>query len=896
MHIKYPFKNPHTLSVTEVLLAFEVDKHEGLTISKSTHRNSQFGLNSFILKPPKSLWLVLLKQFQSLIVYLLAFAALVSLYFNDVIEAVAIAIVLLINALIGFFLEMQSRKSMNALKKMDVITCRVIRDGKLHEINAEKIAPGDIVDLTSGDVIPADGRLVESNILQCDESSLTGESIPTLKNIETLPEKTTLGDQVNMVFKGASVMSGHGTVVITGIGKDTELGKITSLVENAVSTETPLDKKLVALSKKLIWVTLFMTAIFAVTGFIQGKHWLLILETSIALAVAAFPEGLPIVATIALSYGMLLMAKRGAIVKNLSAVETLGSTNVILTDKTGTLTENVIQVDTFSFPDETVRVSIENQSLKFDDGDIIHSHHNFELLKIVAALCNNASFSMASKKEKAIGDPVEISLLRLANTSGLSYHDVQKKYKRVGEIPFDAVSKMMATIHKNDKVSFIAAKGAAEHLLEKCSHIQYGDHQQKLTATDKKKILETSDNMSQNGLKVLAFAYQEAPGLNENDFLKELVYIGLIGFLDPPRLDIKKAITTCRNAGIKVVMITGDHPHTALNIAEKVGLVDDMDQEVISGKDLPDIKSLTKVWKNKILATSVFARTTPKQKLDIAEIFQQAGNIVAMTGDGVNDAPALKKADVGIAMGKRGTQVAKESANIVLKNDSFSSIAEAVGHGREIFNNIKKFVIYLVSCNLSEIFIVTALGFYAPASTMLPLQILFLNIVTDVFPALALGLGKGDKTVMTRPPRSPKEDIITHQEWIRIGWYAFIITISVVLAVVCCKLFLSPDHKIINSVAFVTLAFAQLFHVFNMSSPKSKLFSNEVTRNHFVWYALILCTALILLVFMVPYMRLALGLTIMTSDVWMVAIAASLIPLVVIQMYKFFSNFVSKIK
>lgn len=375
--------------------------------------------------------------------------------------------------------------------------------------------------------------------------------------------------------------------------------------------------------------------------------------------------------------------------------------------------------------------------------------------------------------------------------------------------------------------------------------------------------------------------------------MKELVYIGLIGFLDPPRLDIKKAIVSCKNAGIKVVMITGDHPKTALNIAEKVGLVDDTDQAVINGLELPDMKSLTTEWKNRILSTLVFARTTPHQKLDIAEIFQQAGNIVAMTGDGVNDAPALKKADVGIAMGLRGTQVAKESANIVLKNDSFSSIAEAVGHGREIFNNIKKFVIYLVSCNLSEIFIVTTLGFYAPASTMLPMQILFLNIVTDVFPALALGLGIGDKTVMTRPPRSPKEDIVTHQEWITIGVYALIITLSVMVAVICCKLFITSDHNTLNNVAFVTLAFAQLFHVFNMSSPKSKLIYNEVTSNHFVWYALILCTALMVLVFMVPHLRLVLGLTVMTIDVWVVAIVASLIPLVVIQMYKIYSNYTS---
>jgi Ca2+-transporting ATPase len=890
MPIKYPVIHPHTLSEDEILKLLDVGLDEGLTTAKANHRNTQFGLNAFALKPPKSFWLVLLKQFQSPIVYLLAFAALVSFYFHSYVEAIAISIVLLINALIGFFLEMQARRSMRALKEMDVITCRVFRDGKIHEINAEKIAPGDIVDLESGDIIPADGRLVVSHLLQCDESSLTGESIPSLKNTTKLPEKTALGDQVNMAFKGASVMNGHGKMVITSIGKDTELGKITALVESAASTETPLDKKLNSLSKKLIWVMLFMTLIFAGTGFIQGKDWLIILETSIALAVAAFPEGLPIVATIALSYGMLLMAKRGAIVKNLSAVETLGSTNVILTDKTGTLTENVIYVDTFSFPNETIRANIKDKELTFLDGAVLTNTQNYERIKLVAALCNNATINQGKKKEKALGDPVEIALLHLANTSDADYQAMQHKYKRVGEIPFDATSKMMATLHKSDAGHFVAVKGAAEQLLDKCTQLQQGENIQSITKEDKTNILKSADAMSENGLRVLAFAYREGKDKPQDDFLKDLVYIGLIGFLDPPRLDIKKAITTCRNAGIKVVMITGDHPKTALNIAEKVGLIDNMDQPVINGLDFQEGKTITKEWKTKILSTAVFARTTPKQKLDIAEIFQEAGNIVAMTGDGVNDAPALKKADVGIAMGLRGTQVAKEAANIVLKNDSFTSIAEAVAHGREIFNNIKKFVVYLVSCNLSEIFIVTALGFYASASTILPLQILFLNIVTDVFPALALGLGKGDKTVMKRPPRNPKEEIVNHKDWIKVAWYAFAITMSVMIAVVYSKYFITTDHQILNNVAFVTLAFAQLFHVFNMSSPKSKIWKNEVTKNHFVWYALILCTVLIVMVFVVPYFRVPLGLVLLDIKIWVVVILASLIPLVVFQSIKWIQN------
>ena len=886
MKIEYPIKNPHVQSVENILASLETNVHNGLTHHEAHKRNNDFGLNVYEAQVQKSVWLILLQQFKSPIVYLLVFAILVSAYFQHFIEAIAIGVVILVNAIIGFLMEMQARRSMNALKEMDIIKSRVLRDGKNQGIPSENITIGDIVLLEAGDIIPGDGRLVESNQLQCDESSLTGESLPTQKNLESISAETILGDQHNMVFKGSSVMNGNGKAVITGIAKDTELGKITSLVESAEETETPLNKKLSALSKKLIWITLIMTAIFAVTGIIQGKEWLLILETSIALAVAAFPEGLPIVSTVALSYGMLLMAKRNAIVKKLSAVETLGSTSVILTDKTGTLTENKIYVDTFCFPEENVKASIENNVLKFNEGEIQKSTANFEKLKIVGALCNNASLEKKGKKEKEIGDPVEIALIHLADASGNPAHEIQKQFERIGEIPFSAETKMMATLHKAPNGNFVAAKGAVEQLLEKCKKIQSGETVKDLSEDERKKILDESERLSEDGLRVLAFAYREEANINREDYLNDLIYIGSIGFLDPPRLDIKSAIISCRNAGIKVVMITGDHPKTALNIAKKVGLVDENEQSVITGKDLPEGKSLTKEWKDRILSTAVFARTTPKQKLDIADIYQKAGNIVAMTGDGVNDAPALRKADVGIAMGLRGTQVAKETASIVLKNDSFTSIAEAVSHGREIFDNIQKFVIYLVSCNLSEIFIVTAMGFVAPASTILPLQILFLNMVTDVFPALALGLGKGDKTVMDRPPRGFDEDIVVNKDWISIGIYSLIITLSVILAVLYCKKFITPDDATANNVAFLTLAFAQLFHVFNMSSPNSKLFINEITKNRFVWYAIILCSGLVAFVYFVPQMRLVLGLKMLPVNVWIVSIVASLIPLILIQIYK----------
>lgn len=885
MKIKYPIENVFTLSIDEITTALETNVEKGITQSEADKRTKQFGANIYAAQKQKSIWLILFLQFRNPIVYLLLFAIAVTIYFQNYIEAIAIAVVILVNALIGFFMELQARSSMKALKEMDVTLCNVIRDGKKMQVPSEKITVGDLIVLEAGDIIPGDAHLVEVNQLQCDESSLTGESLPTEKKLEKLPKETALGDQLNMVFKGTSVMNGNGKALITGIAENTQLGTITALVDSHKETKTPLDKKIAALSIKLIWITLFMTSIFAITGIIQGKQWAIIVETSIALAVAAFPEGLPIVSTVALAYGMLLMAKRNAIVKKLSAVETLGSTNIILTDKTGTLTENKIYIDTFSFPEENIKVTIENNALKYGEGSIEKSKKNVEKLVLIGALCNNATTKQEEDKKKLLGDPIEIALIHLANASGTTADKLKTEYERISEMPFNSESKMMGTLHKSKIGNFVAAKGSVEHLLEKCDRIIFGETEKKLN-DDRNKIIAESEKMAADGLRVLAFAYKEESDISKDNFLNNLVYAGIIGFLDPPRLDIKDAILSCRKAGIKIVMITGDHPMTALNIAKKVGLLEEADQQVINGVDLPNMESLSDDWEKKILATAVFARTTPKQKLEIVSTFQKGGNIVAMTGDGVNDAPALKKADIGIAMGLRGTQVAKETASIVLKDDSFTSIAEAVAHGREIFQNIQKFVVYLVSCNLSEIFVVTALGFIAPAATLLPLQILFLNMVTDVFPALALGLGKGDKTVMERPPRDPKNLIVSNKDWVAIGLYSFLITVAVIAALEYCKLYLLLDDKTANNVAFLTLAFAQLFHVFNMASAQSKLLVNEITKNKFVWFAILICVAQMILIFVVPQLKSVLGLNMLSMDIRMVSIIASLIPLLLVQLYK----------
>jgi len=873
------------LSVSELLNAFETDGQQGISVNEASLRSVQFGLNINVSQKVKSIWQMFFEQFNSPIVYLLFVAAFASLYFKNSLEAIAIFIVILVNALIGFFMELQARSSMRALKEMDLSVSKVIRGGKTMDVLSEQLTPGDLLLLDSGDMVSGDGRVIESNGLQVDESALTGESFPILKTSDSQGADTDASASINMVYKGTAVMNGNGKVIVTGIAANTELGKISEMVGRSAATKSPLDIKIGNLTKKLIYITFFMTAFFALTAFIEGKPWLEILETSIALAVAAFPEGLPIVATVALAFGMLRMAKRDAIVKRLSSVETLGGVNVILTDKTGTLTENKIFVKVLSFPGEEVHVSMEKGHLVYDDMGINRSQKNFELLVKIGTLCNNAPVDQA-EPSKVSGDPIEIALLLLNKAAAFSGEGAAAHYQRKSEIPFSAETKLMATADQNGNDYFISVKGAVEGLILKCTKIQSGNSLNEITSSDREKILANAENLSASGLRVLAFAFKSLNEMPDGDFITELTYVGMVGFLDPPRSDIKGAIATCRAAGIKIVMITGDHPLTALSIAKQVGITEISDDQVILGNSLPQEDLLDQEWRDRILSTTVFARTSPKQKLEIVDTYQKAGFLVAMTGDGVNDAPAIKKADVGIAMGLRGTQVAKETANIVLKDDSFVSITRAVANGREIFQNIQRFVIYLISCNLSEIIIVTLLGFLGTGAILFPLQILFLNMVTDVFPALALGLGKGDKSIMLKAPRDPDLEIISNRNWLVILVYAVLMTLSVMLAIFICMRYVSEKVEVINNVAFITLAAAQLFHVFNMSSLRSAMVKNEVTKNKFVWMAIIFCFTLIALVYIFPQSRQVLNLNIIPLQAWLAAIFAGTLPLILVQFYK----------
>ena len=849
----------------------------GLNEPEIEARIKEHGLNRYEEQKQKSIFLILWEQFKSPIILLLVLASGVSFGFQHWLEGFSIIGVIFVTAALGFFMELQARKSMDALKKMDISTSKVWRNNALKEIPSERIVPGDVVILEAGDVVPADGRIFDINQFEVDESALTGESMSVTKSVETLDNGADLAEQFNMVFKGTSVVKGNAKVLITGTGLQTELGKISALVETAEQVVTPLEKKLQGLTTKLMWITAFFAAVFTITGIIQGKNIYLIVETALALAVAAIPEGLPVVSVIALTYGMLRLARKNVLIKRLASVETLGGINTIFTDKTGTLTVNKMEVSSLTFFDE--ELFVEHNEIKADK-IAQNTEGGIEKILLIATLCNNAVIKKTSKPDKHIGDPIEISLQQFAESNKINSADSNKSYPRIAEIPFNSETKLMGTLHKHEATNFIAAKGAVEELIQKCTSFYKQNKVVPLTESDKKIFLQKAEEVQSQGTRVLAFAFKEAKSGEKDDFLTDLTLVGFVGFLDPPRADVGRALKLCRNAGIKVIMVTGDHPATALNIAQKIKLSGG-DEIVLNGKQLD-----ARLSKKKLFAATVFARVTPKQKLDMVSLYQKRGDIVAMTGDGINDAPALKKADIGIAMGLRGTQVAKETAAMVLKNDSFKSIVAAIEQGRVIFQNIKRFLVYLLSCNLSEIFIVFLYGLFNFPFSILPMQILFLNLVTDIFPALALGMGKGNKLTMQNPPRNPKEPIIVQKDWINIVVYAVSLALPILLVTYYCSYYLKYESTVCNNITFFSLALSQLWHVFNLSSRKLSFFRNEVTRNKFVWYALFLCLAIVLVFDFVNPLSKIVGLGILSSTVWLIILATSFAPVVLIQFLK----------
>jgi Ca2+-transporting ATPase len=848
-------------------------------------RSERYGQNWLREAKKTPAWRIALEQFKSLVVVLLAVAAMVSLTFGETIEAVAIAAVILINAAIGFVTELQAVRSMEALRELGSVSTRVRREGQVQEVRAEKLVPGDIVLVSGGDIVTADLRLTQASKLQADESALTGESVPVSKAIEALAPDALLAKRGNMLFKGTAVTRGSGEGVVVATGMDTELGRISSLVEEAEEEATPLEERLAQLSRRLISVTLAVGAFVAFGGILAGKDSLLMVETGIALAVASVPEGLPIAATVALARGMWRMAQRNALINRLSAVETLGSTTVILTDKTGTLTENRMTVTEFNLDSGEIAVSGTGLEIEGEftiDGRTIHAgeHPVLRRALMVGVLCNNAALHQNEGQLDAVGEPMEVALLVAGAKAGLQREQLLEQRPEVRELAFDTKVKMMATLHKQDSQCLVAVKGAPEAVLEACALVLTQDGERNMTEDARQEWLSRNRAMATEGLRVLAVA----TGVTEEkdaDPYHDLTFLGMLGLLDPPRGDVREAIAACKEAGVDVAMVTGDHAATARSIAAGVGLVDSADAEVVEGVELKPLAELSEIERQRVLETRIFARVTPKQKLDLIALHQQDGHIVAMTGDGVNDAPALKKADIGVAMGKRGTEVAREAADMLLRDDAFSSIVAAIEQGRVIFDNIRRFVFYLLSCNVSEVVVVAVASLLSVPLPIRPLQILFLNLVTDVFPALALGVGRGDAVVMKRPPRPTEEPILTRGHWLAIAGYGAVITLSVLGAFGLAFRLLGVEHQRGVTMSFLTLALAQLWHVFNMRDRQSGLVDNDVTQNRAVWAALALCLVLLLAAVYLPPLAGVLGVVEPSLDGWALILAASILPLLV---------------
>lgn len=869
-HINY-----HSIKDDEVLKLMRSDPSKGLTTEEAELRMKKYGGNKITETKKRSLILIFLSQFKSPIVYLLLFAAGLSFYFREWLDGFAILIVILINTLIGFYMEFQAERSMDALKKLTAIPVKIIRNGKLSEFDSVNIVPGDIVYVEAGDIINADARIFREAQLQADESALTGESVPVEKRKKTLPEQTQLAERTNMLYKGTHITKGNGWAVVTATGMETELGKIANLVESAKQSATPLEKKLENFSKKLIMVTIVLVVIIFIAGLLNGQKLWEMLQTSIALAVAAIPEGLPIVATLALAQGMLKMAKYKVIVKKLSAVETLGGTNVICTDKTGTLTENKIKVS-----------QVITDGTTWKEGDTGTSSLSFDLMKKVAILCNTAELRHKGVKVNEIGDPLETGLLKFAMGLEENIDAVRKEFPKVKEEPFSSETKMMATMHRSGDKLVAYSKGAVEVLIKRSTHILCDNKPKKFNEPLKQHWLNEAEKLASSGLRMIAGAYKECTSENEKEFGSGLTFVGLFGMMDPPRKEVFSALKECRNAGIRVVMITGDHPSTAKNIGIQLGIAE-KDSEVIIGSKMKEYESLSDEDKVQWANTSIFARVSPKQKIDLIKVLQGKGNIVGMTGDGVNDAPALKKADIGIAMGLRGTQIAQEASVMVLKNDSFSSIVTAIKQGRIIFENIQKFVIFLLSCNLSELLVIAVASIFSLPFQLFPLQILFINLITDVLPALALGVLDGNKAIMKQKPKSIEAPIIDSKRWWTIIFYSIVLALTCVGGVLVSHYTIHKtevwDPKLCNNILFYSLIFSQLLHVLNMGKTGTNYFKSEVFRSKYVWLAIISSFVILIGLSLIAPVRKVLSIYPMSVQDWLIIVSSAIIAMIIIQ-------------
>lgn len=828
-------KTYHASEVEAVLGEMDVSPETGLSTETAQQRLAHFGANQLREAKTTSAWVILLRQFKSIVIIILAVAALAALATARWPEAIALVAVTVVNTLIGFFSEYRAIRSMEALRQLGKHQTHVRREGEQQEVGAEDLVPGDIVLLHPEELVPADIRVLDGEQLRVNEAALTGESVPVHKTAKVVDEETTLAERTCMLYKGTTVVEGSGQGVVVATGMETELGRISQMAEEAEEQATPLQKRLDALGRRLAWITLTIAAVVAISGLAAGRDVGLMIETSIALGVAAIPEGLPIVATMALAHGMYLMAKRNALINRLTAVETLGATKVIFTDKTGTLTENQMTAR---------RVVTPSGSHQLDGSSEEHAAEDHLLKQVVqiGVLCNNAN--LGNEQQKQTGDPTEVALLAAGAAFEMGRAKLLEDFPEEREESFDPEVMMMATFHRTSDGYLVAVKGAPSAVLEACDRIATPDGEQALPDEERQRWLNRVDELAGEGFRLLAMADKHVDSLEANPYEK-LRFLGITCLVDPPRKQVRGAVEECQNAGMRVIMVTGDRPDTGQAIADRVGLDDD--GVAMHGNEVADLEHLSDDARKQLFQADVFARVTPEQKLNLVKLYQSQGEMVAMTGDGVNDAPALKQADIGVAMGKRGTDAAKQAADMVLRDDEFSTIVAAVRQGRILFANIRKSVIFMLCTNLAEILAVAIASLAQAPIPLRPLQILFLNVLTDVFPAMALGIGPGHRNVMDRPPRHPEESILTRDHWLAIGGWSVVIGACVLVALSLALIGLGFDELRAVTVSFLTLGFAKLWFVLNLRDQGTSIWNNDIIQNRWIWGSLALCISLLLL-------------------------------------------------
>lgn len=880
-------------SQSQVLKELNVNSATGLSSAEAKARLEKYGQNKLKGKPKKSFVALFFAQLQDMLIYVLLGAAVITVFINEYVDAIIILLVVLINAAIGVFQEFKAEKAVEALQQMTTPRSLVRRDSEVKEINSEELVPGDIIIIDAGRYIPADLRLIESANLQIEESALTGESVPSSKDASLSFEdpKTPIGDKSNMAFMSTLATYGRGEGVIVATAMETEIGKIAKILDEDNDELTPLQKRLEELGKTLGFMAMGVCAFIFIIAVFQKRDLFDMFVTAISLAVAAIPEGLAAIVAIVLAIGVTRMSKINAIVKKLPAVETLGSVNIICSDKTGTLTQNKMTV----VKHYTMNVL---HDVPVTEANLTAAPDSEQLIKSFV-LCSDATY----ENGQGTGDPTEVALIVLGDKYNLTRNALNQEFNRVSERPFDSDRKLMSTLNKENGQYRVHTKGAIDNLLKISTHALVDGNVVPLTDELKQNYLKVTEEMSDNALRVLGVAYKDTTSIIEPEEMeKDLTIIGLVGMIDPPRLEVKDSIAEAISAGITPIMITGDHKNTAVAIAKELGIAQSIDQS-LTGAEIDEMSD--EEFSNNINKYRVFARVSPEHKVKIVRAFKAHGNIVSMTGDGVNDAPSLKYADIGVAMGITGTDVAKGASDMILTDDNFTTIVNAIEEGRNIYNNIKKSVIFLLSCNLGEviaIFISILLKWPIP---LLATQLLWINLITDSLPAIALGIDPGDKDVMKQKPRSPKESFFAHGA----GFRAIIGGVLIGGLTLAAFYFGLQEHgtgfdirmltdtgsldaaqqvalDYARTMAFVVLAASQLFYSLSMRNSSKSIFQVGIFTNKALIGAIIVGFLLQIIVISVPFLATAFGVHGLPLNDWLLVIGFSLVPLIVNEFIK----------